>query len=583
MASDAAAGGDGLSARIVAFKNGYGFVALRFSRKAVATQGMARVAVPVPGEPVHGSVWIDVDSADHRLLGFDVMAPGKQSEEQQRCGLLDQEFSSCVVVDPIPTLCGIPRLLKANLGKVAKLTVLGAGKEPERLVEGKLLKVDAATVILLGSAGGHEVVQATDVRRFSIDGEMNTDTEEQPPQRQVNLSVACADGSAEVTGTVLLFTKGLTWAPSYRVSVNREAETVTLRGQAALLCELDGLGRRGVRVERLSLAAGFPTFSMEQVRDPSLCAATLEVFLRELQGGGGGVRAAMPLGHRARRMQEMRAPARQMMMQNVMTQQVDPSMDLDDDEGAEGEVGGRHEDLYLYQPSLPSAQGEEGGAISLLKHKRWVLPIIQAPPVAFEDVYHVDVPQDGLSSNVPSHSSWGGPPGQAGDGGLIPVMHQLRFRNEGNCPLTTAPVLVTSGESVVAQTTIRFTPPRQQCKVDLTRAMDVIGRCQSRRVGEPKGKVVGARGSFFSSGGRQVMAHTVEVLVSVQNTKTVPVLAVVEATVVGTLTQAQPKEKEARPSAIGLGSLNDRVALTWEITIAPKTTGDVRFQYEQVM
>jgi hypothetical protein len=91
-------------------------------------------------------------------------------------------------------------------------------------------------------------------------------------------------GESEPSSILSYLTKGLTWAPSYSVLMNKETKTVTLEGKACLLCDLPFLD--GGAISEISLVAGEPNMEYKHLSDPLVSGVSALDFVSQLGGGG---------------------------------------------------------------------------------------------------------------------------------------------------------------------------------------------------------------------------------------------------------------------------------------------------------
>merc|ERR1719431_1473510 len=90
------------------------------------------------------------------------------------------------------------------------------------------------------------------------------------------------NGSSDLGASLSYLTKGLTWAPSYSVLMDKESKTVKLEGKACLLCDLPFLD--GDSIPEISLVAGEPNMEFQHLSDPLASGVSAEVFVDMLGG-----------------------------------------------------------------------------------------------------------------------------------------------------------------------------------------------------------------------------------------------------------------------------------------------------------
>ena len=263
-------------------------------------------------------------------------------------------------------------------------------------------------------------------------------------------------GNKAPRATLSYLTRGLTWAPTYSLLLNKEKMTLQVEGNATILCDLPFFD--GEPISSVSMVAGQPKVVLEQLSDPLADGSGALDFIREL---------ANTLGEHTPAVVRSRPKMRSAMAPRAMKCDMDAeksayesnSFDrvLQTEEGIKG--GEVVEDFFHYQlESVP------------LKHKQPVkMPFIkECLDVKYEDVYFVDLDQRvrTMRSGEDEENS-------------VEVKHAVSFRNPTGQPLTSGPVSVLARQKegteskFMVQAMMKFTGPDKPVIVEITRAMDV--------------------------------------------------------------------------------------------------------------
>jgi hypothetical protein len=237
--------------------------------------------------------------------------------------------------------------------------------------------------------------------------------------------------------------RGIRWIPNYKLTVDGEGKA-TVQLQATLLNELTDLND-----VTCHLVVGVPTFHFKETVDPM----SLQRSLVQLSSY----------------FQEANATRGQMLSNRIMTQssrmsesrQRRPGPNLGSDLGLAGAGAENVEDLHVF-----TIQN-----ITLKKGQRMVVPVAEFT-VPYEDVFVLDIPfapptdvQRRFNTNQ-----------QAEIARMLTspkVMHKLRLANKSIYPFTTAPALILSGDRVLGQGMMTYTPKGGSVDLPITVSVDV--------------------------------------------------------------------------------------------------------------
>lgn len=234
--------------------------------------------------------------------------------------------------------------------------------------------------------------------------------------------------------------KGIRWIPSYRITIDGQGHALVKR-QATLINEMTDLND-----VTANLVIGVPTFAFAGQPDPVGIGQTMAglspYFSRDADTAYAFSNATMT---QAAPNAYYRAPS-----------------EGQADTGSPAVANAsKNEDLYVFSVKH----------VTLPKGQRMVLPVAEYP-LKYKDVYTLDLPfapPPEMRQNYNSDQ-------QSQLARLLSsphVMHKLRFANDCEYPLTTAPALILKDDRVLAQGLMTYTAVNSSIDLDLTPALDV--------------------------------------------------------------------------------------------------------------
>ena len=440
------------SSSVILFKTGYSFIStpvtLGSNDGKAGLVEEARVG-PLPSFAVHGTVALQPDDDSVQLLSL-----GRRQEEDLQLLLPEGEDLS------------MPAFLAANMNTLVNVTLAEDAKNTRTSRhEGRVRWVQPP-----GGASRLALLQLTHgqgKRDLLLDTAkiVNIERLQDNEERDVKLVARFKrkeGGTKAPSATLSYLTRGLTWAPTYSLLLNKEKMTLQVEGNATILCDLPFFD--GEPISSVSMVAGQPKVVLEQLSDPLADGSGALDFIREL---------ANTLGEDTPAVVRSRPKMRSAMAPRAMKCDMDAeksayesnSFDevLQTEEGIKG--GEVVEDFFHYQlESVP------------LKHKQPVkMPFIkECLDVKYEDVYFLDLDQRvrTMRSGEDEENS-------------VEVKHAVSFRNPTGQPLTSGPVSVLARQKegteskFMVQAMMKFTGPDKPVIVEITRAMDVQVCCRT--------------------------------------------------------------------------------------------------------
>ena len=238
--------------------------------------------------------------------------------------------------------------------------------------------------------------------------------------------------------------KGIRWIPSYKMTLDGKGG-IEVKLQATLINELTDLTD-----VTANLVIGVPSFAFKDTPDPIALQQTFSQLSTYFDSGSqssyalsNGIMSQTAGGGFGGGRREAARTA-------------EPA-----DPGPEVSGANKNEDLFLFNVKH----------ITLKKGQRMTLPIAEYA-LKYKDVYTVDIP---FSPPRQARTSFNNQQ-QAELAKLLATpkaIHAIRIMNSGKYPITTAPVLLLNGESVIAQSSTTYTSIGGSLDISLTTATDI--------------------------------------------------------------------------------------------------------------
>ena len=420
---------------VTVFKDGHAFV---LHEGTLPTDAAGNVLMDYLPSPVLGTFWPYSANADVKLAG--VVAG-------QRRVLVEQ------------TALSLAELLDGNTGAEAIITekTIGPNREPVRYA-GTILGIpqrssdELATTGLPNAAprtpekGSIILVQTGDgVKAVLVENIQDVTFKTAPRSRLSHeefrnlLTLKLDWGSRKPTSTaqvgIVYVQKALRWIPGYRIALDGNG-TAAVRLQTTLVNELTDLTD-----VTANLVIGVPSFAFKDTIDPialQQAAAQLSPYLQPGDRLSNAISGQMVAFNRS----APQAPA-------------DPGLGPDLPEST------KSEDLFVF--TLRN--------VTLKKGERLVAGVAEYS-MPYTDVFSLDLPfapPPEVHANLNTEQE----AEMARVFSAPKVAHQVRFTNKSSYPLTTAPALVVSGNSVLAQGLITYTAVNASSDLEIGKAVDV--------------------------------------------------------------------------------------------------------------
>ncbi|MDZ4818836.1 MAG: hypothetical protein SGJ20_07670 [Planctomycetota bacterium] len=272
--------------------------------------------------------------------------------------------------------------------------------------------------------------------------------------KRLSFKLDTAEKEQEIT--LMYFSPGMRWIPTYRVALHGgEKKTAKISLQAELLNELEDLKDTPV-----DIVVGVPNFRFRETPSPLSLEGTLRNALAQaapvLMGNfSNGMSNAM-YSQRSGEIRRIEANANAAAANGVVQ--------LPDELTASGA-----QDLFIY--NLPK--------ITLAKSDRIAVPIF-THDVPYRDVYTWNVRTTKVDRGAaPTGSSANSPLTLSTN----EVWHQIELTNNTNLPWTTGAAMIMQGNQPLAQELLTYTPPKNEVRVPLTVSVDTRGSLTEKETG----------------------------------------------------------------------------------------------------
>ena len=215
--------------------------------------------------------------------------------------------------------------------------------------------------------------------------------------------------------------------------------------------------------------------------------------------------------------------------------------------------GEQNEDLYLYRRSGVTLKKGDRARFSILSNK-----------VPYEHIYQWEA-TDAMSLDERGFRNNEGPKPEE------LVWHDLRLKNTGGQPWTTAPAFTMNGDLPVAQDTLSYTPPGGQTTLKLTVATDVHAeQTQTETSRRP-----------LNLDGRDYEEVAVAGKLRLTNWKNKEIAMVVRKSLVGEVLDS-PDGKVSKV-ARNLTAINSNSEIEWEFKLAAGQSRELTYQYKVLL
>ncbi len=460
-----------------------------------------------------------------------------------------------IPVNTVRDAANIRELLAANVGEKVNLRENGAGA---MTYTATVLSLRGDNLVLLKTPEGVRLVALSSIAEVTLIGEKPnlsvTDTTTRP-QLSLTLQGSTAGGTANLG--VMYLQRGLRWIPGYKVVIDAAAGKARVSLQGTLVNDLTDLDDVTAH-----LVIGVPKWDFAAEIDPIALQETLAQLAPYF------ATRASPLS-------------------NALMSQV-----------AEG-PGANYAFRDGNAPPPPAVSGSESREdfhifsvkhVSLKRGERMVIPVAEFT-LAYTDVYKLELapapPREWQQAYYSGNASQLSPE-LASLLAAPKVKHYLRMRNSSPFPLTTAPALLLSGDRVLSQGTMTYTPRNGEIDLPLSTASNIT----VKRTDKETGRVPNAK----QWNGYQFEQVDLAGTICLTNYGTKPASLEINRYVLGTVTEvSQGGTSETLDLFSGadsvpswwagynlpndLGRFNGLGRATWKTTVLPGKSVDLAYSW----
>ncbi|OWK40866.1 DUF4139 domain-containing protein [Fimbriiglobus ruber] len=472
-------------------------------------------------QPVHGTFWVESAVPLEAVVKLrDVEVPAGDTPP----GDLQEDLAGRLVTihfkgDKRPPLTGT--MMKFKPVKAADGFVHG---QPGRFV-------------VLQTRTGRTYIEAAEIS--SVDAE-NAGEKVKRSLPRLLLTLGATD-KAETKVTVRYLSRGMAWAPSYKLDIS-DPKMLSLEQHAVVKNELTDLAGADVR-----LISGFPSVQFSHVRSPLSPRTSLAAFFQELGGGGG---------------RDNDFTANAMSQQGFLNNSVGNFRAGGFDLALGATPTGEGVDLH-FQP-IGKRTLADGEALALTVAKG------QTP---YERIVEWLIPD--TRNEYGQYAGAQGRGNDRGDEADDTAWDALKFKNPLPFPMTTGPATVTADGTFNGQRTSYWVNAGEETVLRVNKALSVRTRATEN---EALKKENGDDRVFLWVGPRQYRRSTVEGEVAVGNHRKETIQLVVRRRFSGDLISADGSPKSSLREE-GVFSVNKRNELLWTLTLKGGEERKLKYTY----
>lgn len=333
------------------------------------------------------------------------------------------------------------------------------------------------------------------------------------------------------TLSISYLTKGMAWAPSYRVDIS-DPKTLTLQQSAALKNELEPFENAQVR-----LISGFPSVRFAHVTSPLSPNTAWAAFFQQLN-------QRFAVGNAA--------------TSNVVSQQARAPGADDPFEGLNLAAMPTGEGVDLHYQDVGPQTMEEGDSLAMETASgkaaydrivEWIVPDTrQANGRYVEEYQRQNDPEEYQDA----------------------VWDAVRFRNPLDFPMTTAPAMIVADGKFNGQQMSYWVNPGEETTLHVTKSLSVRVRSVEQEVDNRRDEVW--------VGGHRHHKATLEGTLTANNHRNEPITLVIRRRFSGELISAD-KEPKASLLEEGAGYVNRRNELNWTLALKPGEEVKLTYRY----
>lgn len=332
-------------------------------------------------------------------------------------------------------------------------------------------------------------------------------------------------------------TRGVTWAPSYRLALGPEAK-LQIDQSAVISNELADL--KDVNV---NLVSGFPNIRCADVTSPMSTKFDLNTFFSQLSGGMGYARDSSMMMNQARVYEALPVSAKRKGLSPLPE-------------------SGATEDIQI----------TSAGKVTLAAGDALYLPLASAE-ASYERLVEWNIPDN--------RNEYGRPLNRDSQTASGELWDAVRFKNPFERAITSSPVEIVDGDKVLGQSETGWVNPGESTVVKITKALTVVGKAvEYEAAGVPK-----ADSSLKRINEERIVLagytyRKPEVIgeLTLKNYRRSNARVLVNLEFSGELISADGNPKRSMPER-GIYSVNQRNRLEWEVELKPGEELKLNYKY----
>lgn len=434
--------------KVIVFKDGYCLVIKEGS--ATSDDKGEIISYSVPDSAVLGSLWATAEEADITSLN---------AEWREVISTKNKEFTCTQHIE----------ILEVNKGKKCKVvthdkvTYEGTIHEvlsnktrenlPRNMWEIHDEIAEGATSTISGIAGSYFVLRTAEqdvllatsqIRSLSIPNMSVTMKREiEIKERRKQLTFRFAQANKKHRISLMYFTPGMRWVPSYRISL-KDDHLASVSLQAEIINENEDL----LDVP-MDIVVGVPNFRFRDTVSPLSLENTLRNVLRQSDGG----RSRNSFSNAIMTQQRVNAYAPPQRVEN------DGNVDLPSELTTKGS-----QDLFVYK--LPKLSIRKGGraAVHIFTAQVKYRDIYTWKASIKHDLHHAHFSKSDTQLEFSENKIW----------------HEIELVNNTQLPWTTGAAMIMQGEQPLAQELLTYTSSGGKVRVRVTVAVDVQGTIEEK-------------------------------------------------------------------------------------------------------
>lgn len=391
--------------------------------------------------------------------------------------------------------------------------------------------VPGSRFLILDTAGGRSMIDVSTIRQITIDDGTKTIRKREPV-----MSLRLPDGSPAQTVRLVYLTRGISWAPSYRVDLETD-KTLSIALHAVVRNELIDLSETNVR-----LISGYPNIEFSHVSSLLNPLTSWQMFFSQLANPPRSPRGG--------------AVMQQAVMMNRAAYSSD-SATPPDDLGSDGSVDMHYQDV---------------GPWTLLRGESVAFEVGRKT-ADYETIVDWVVPDTRDAMGRPTQSyGYNENPDKFADA----AWDSVRFKSPFDFPMTTGPASFFAGDAgnsvrFLGQTLSEYVAAGEETSLKITKALSV--RTKSTEFEEPDGGR-----EIVWVGGNDYRKSRVAGELSVTNYRDTPIKLVIKRQFSGELLSAE-LNPTVKLREEGAWSVNKRNELNWTIELKPGESKTIGYRY----